>query len=285
MRRNWVKYLDLFLCIVIAFLLLDVFFFFKSYEKEKAEASILPISAEVHSLVKSEKSLSGYAVIYKRNLFNISEAPKSIATSSQPLSLKLKGTVVGAEEFTFCIIEDKSKRRDDLYQKGDKIQDMEVSEIMADSVVLMKGTQKMILYIDEQGEKLKTTEERIVAERPSLSDFPSIENPSPNKWVLSREDVLQATRNVSQIMSDLKIRPHFSDGKMEGFRIDDINQGSIALAMGMKKGDVVTKINGETIDSPKKIFEFYRNLEKSSSIQLEVSRGDSTETLTYEIKQ
>jgi len=285
MRRDWIKYLNIFLCTLTAFILVNVFFFLRSYEKEKAEAAVLPISSESQSLVKPEKSLTDYAVIYRRNLFNVSEMPKPITTSSQSLSLKLKGTVVGAEEFTFCIIEDRSKRKDDLYQKGDKIQEMEVSEITANSVVLTKGAETIVLYIDEEEKEIRAEERTIASVRGSGLDFSGIENPSPNKWILSREDVLQATRNVSQIMSDLKIRPNFSSGKMEGFRIDDVKEGSIALAMGIKKGDVVKRINGEMIDSPKKIFEFYRNLEKSNSIQLEVGRGDSTETLTYEIKQ
>ncbi|MDD5454675.1 MAG: type II secretion system protein N [Candidatus Ratteibacteria bacterium] len=285
MRRNWIKYLNIFLGILTAFFVVNVFLFLRAYEKERAETSALPVSPAQPSAVKTEKSLTDYAVIYRRNLFNVQEAPRVATSSVQPASLKLKGTVVGAEEFTFCIIEDRSKRKDDLYQKGDKIQDMEVSEITDNSVVLIRGTEKMVLYIDESAKDIKTNETAVAAERPTLADFSSLENPEPNTWVLSREDVLAATRNISQIMSDFKIKPNFSAGKMDGFRIDDINEGSIALAMGIKKGDIVKKINGETIDSPKKIFEFYRNLENSASIQLEVSRGDATETLTYEIKQ
>ncbi|MCK4905606.1 hypothetical protein KAS42_05160 [bacterium] len=284
MRRGWIKYLNIFLCVIVVYLSFNIFLFLRSYGKEKAEAAVLPISPESQSLAKSEKNLSDYAVIYKRNLFNISEISKPITTSSKVSSFKLKGTVVGSSEFTFCIIEDKSKRKDGLYQKGDKIQDMEVNEIMVDSVVLVRGAEKIVLYINENGEETKTNDRTVVTAGLPSPDFPSLENPSPNKWILSREDILQATKNVSQIMSGLKIKPNFSAGKMEGFRIDDIDEGSIALEMGIKKGDVVKKINGETIDSPKKIFEFYRNLERSNSIQLDVDRGDSTETLTYEIK-
>ena len=284
MRREWIKYLNIFLCVIVIYLSFNIFLFLRSYGKEKAEAAVLPISPESQSLAKSEKNLSDYAVIYKRNLFNISEISKPTTTSSKISSFKLKGTVVGSEEFTFCIIEDRSKRKDDLYQKGDKIQDMEVNEIMADSVILIRGAEKIVLYINEKGEETKTKDRTVVTASLTVPDFPSLENPSPNKWILSKEDLLRATSNVSQIMSGLKIKPNFSAGKMEGFRIDDIDDGSIALKMGIKKGDVVKKINGETIDSPKKIFEFYRNLERSNLIQLEVGRGDSTETLTYEIK-
>jgi general secretion pathway protein C len=284
MIRGWIKYLNIVLCILAAFLLVNIFFFIKNYDKESASASVLPDSAKTESLAETGKTLSDYAIIYRRNLFNVSEASKPLASSSQPLSLKLKGTVVGSDEFTFCIIEDKAKRKDELYQKGDKIQDMQVNEITANSVVLMKGAEKIVLYIDENNKEIEAAPKTVVA-APAALDFSSIENPEPNMWVLSREDVVAATRNISQIMSDLKIRPNFSDGKMEGFKVDDITEGSVALAMGIRKGDVVKSINGEVIDSPRKIFEFYRNLERSPSIQLEVARGDSTETLTYKIKE
>lgn len=277
MRREWIKYFNLFLSIVVVFLLVNIFFFFQSYAREKGKAGIPSTLPASQSFKKSEKSLGDYAVIYKRNLFNIEETPKPIV-SAQPLSLKLKGTVVGVEEFTFCIIEDKSKRKEDLYQKGDKIQDMEITDITTNSVILSKGRGKVILYIDEEETK---KDDRVAAIYPDLTN---IEHPSENKWVISRENVLQATRNISDIMSDFKIRPHFSSGKMDGFRIDDVKEESIAFAVGIKKGDIVKKINGEIIDSPKKIFEFYRNLEKSPVIQLEVERGGSTEVLTYEIK-
>ena len=281
MRREWIKYFNLFLCIIVVFLLVNIFFFLKSYGREKGTTDIPSASSTPPSFKESKKSLGDYAVIYKRNLFNIEETTKPVA-SAQPLSLKLKGTVVGVKEFTFCIIEDKSKRKEDLYQKGDKIQDMEVTDITANSVVLNRGTEKIVLYIDEE-EKIKE-KEPIAASKSIYPDLSDIEHPSENKWVVSREVVLQATRNISDIMSDFKIRPHFSSGKMEGFKIDDIKEESIVSAVGIKKGDIVRKVNGETIDSPKKIFDFYRNLERSPVIQLEVERGDTTEVLTYEIK-
>lgn len=282
MRREWIKYFNLFLLVVVVFLLVNVFFFLKSYGREKGKSDIPSVSPAPQALKESKKSLTDYSVIYKRNLFNTEEAPKS-AASAQPLSLKLKGTVVGVEELTFCIIEDKSKRKEELYQKGDKIQDMEVTDITANSVVLNKGREKIVLYLDE--EEVKQKEIVAVANKSAYPDLSDIEHPSENKWVVSREDILQATGNISEIMSDFKIRPYFSSGKMAGFKIDDIKEESIVSAVGIKKGDVIKKVNGEMIDSPKKIFEFYRNLENSPVIQLEVDRGDSTEILTYEIKK
>jgi type II secretion system protein C len=280
MRRNWIKYLNFFLSFIVIFLLVNTFFFLKSYGKEKEKVDIPSILPPAPSFEKSEKSLADYSVIYKRNLFNLEEAPKAMP-STQSLSLKLKGTVVGVEEFTFCIIEDKTKRQEDLYQIGDKIQDMEITDITANSVVLSRGRERLVLYIEE--EEIKESG-RIAAVEPTYPDLTDIEQASENKWIVSREDVLQATENVSKIMSDFKISPYFSSGKIEGFKIDDIKDGSIASLVGIKKGDIVKKVNGEAIDSPKKIFELYRSIDRASAIQLEVDRDGATEVLTYEIK-
>ena len=284
MRRDWIKYLNFLFSLVVVFLLVNVFFFLRSYGKEKAYVPPAPVAPE--AIKKSQKSPADYAVISKRNLFNVEDTSKP-AVSAQPLSLKLKGTVVGVQEFTFCIIEDKSKRKEELYQKGDKIQDMEITDITVNSVVLKRGTEQLVLYIDEEEKNVQAKgkeNEGVVASKTAYPNLADLEHPSPDKWVVSKEDVLQATRNISEIMSDFKIRPHFSSGKMEGFAIDDVKEASIVSTLGIKKGDVVTRVNGEVIDSPKKVFDLYRNLEKTSVIQLEVERGDSTEVLTYEIK-
>ncbi len=283
MRRDWIKYLNFFLSAGIVFLLVNVFFFIKSYGKEINKADIPSSIATSQDVKKSEKNIADYSVISKRNLFNVDEASKPLA-SVQTLALKLKGTVVGVKEFTFCIIEDKTKRKEDLYQKGDKIQDMEVADITVNSVVLKRGTEQIVLYIDEEETTVKDKEKVVANKPPTYPDITDVEHPAPNKWVVSKEDIANATKSISEIMSDLKVRPRFSSGKIDGFAIDDIKEGSMISTLGIKKGDVVRKINGEVIDSPKKIFDVYRNLSKSSAIQLEVDRGDSTETLTYDIK-
>lgn len=283
MRRKWVKFLNFLLIIAVIYLSANTFFFIKSYGREKAEVDIsAPPSSQ--SFQKSGRSISDYAVVYRRNLFGVEEIPKPTAPS-RPLLLKLKGTVVGTEEFTFCIIEDRTQRKEDLYQKGDTIQDMKISDITENSVVLSKGAEKIVLYIDEDEKNVVNREEPVIASKPpKYPDLTDIAHPSENKWVVSKEDVLEAAGNISSIMADFKIRPHFSDGKMQGFRIDDIKNDTIASLIGVEKGDIVKKINGETIDSPKKVFDFYRNLERSSVIELEVERGDSTEVFTYEVK-
>jgi general secretion pathway protein C len=281
MKLNWIKYLNFVLSIVVVFLLVNTFFFLKSYGKEQEEENIIPISSVSPAFSTPKKRLSDYAVIYRRDLFNMKEAPKPMS-GQKPVSLKLKGTVVGVEEFTFCIIEDRTKRQENLYQKGDKINGMEITDIMVNSVVLDNGS--MVLYIEEEGvAKGEVASAPAIPER-TLSDLIDIEQTSHNEWAIDRDDLLSAANNVSQILSDFKIRPNFSSGKMEGFKVDSIKSDSIALAAGMREGDIVRKVNGETIDSPKKVFDFYRNLDNSDVIQLEVERDGSTEVLTYKIK-
>lgn len=281
MKLNWIKYLNFFLLIVVVLLLVNTFFFLKSYGKEQEE-DIAPLPSMSQDFSEPQKRMGDYAVIYRRDLFNMKEAPKPMSRQA-PVSLKLKGTVIGTEEFTFCIIEDKTKRQENLYQKGDKINGMEITDITVNSVVLDNGS--MVLYIDEEaGTKGDEVASVPVAPEEDYFGLIDVEQSSPNEWVVSREDFLEATNNISQILSDFKIKPNFSSGKMDGFKIDDIKDDSFTFAVGIEKGDIVKKINGEMIDSPKKIFEFYRGLSGTDAVELEIERNGKTEVLTYKIK-
>ncbi|HIE44363.1 MAG TPA: hypothetical protein EYP78_06190 [Candidatus Omnitrophica bacterium] len=282
MRRRWIVYLNIFLSLLVAALGVNFFFSLKSYEEENIEVSDLSTAPQSQSLKGYQRALADYSIIYERDLFHLKRAPESVKSVSEaPTPLKLKGTVVGGEKFTFCIIEDKSKRKEELYQIGDTVENMKITAINEDNVILEDGEEKIVLYIEGAKEEgLKTPSP--VKEKPL--DLSRIEHPSPRKWVVRKEDVQQAVKNASQILSEIKIRPYFSSGRMEGFKVSSMEEKSIASAMGIQKGDIIKKINGKVIDSPKKIFEFYRNLEKSPIVELEIERSGKTQVLTYEIK-
>ena len=48
--------------------------------------------------------------------------------------------------------------------------------------------------------------------------------------------------------------------------------------------DVIRQINGIPLDSPQKALEVYQQLESGQSISLNILRGRSEQTLSYELK-
>lgn len=68
-----------------------------------------------------------------------------------------------------------------------------------------------------------------------------------------------------------------------GARIDDAPSGSLAQKLGLQTGDVVRKINGQTVGGPGDLARLYQQFASINRIEAEVVRGPATLNLTYNI--
>ncbi|MCK5595190.1 hypothetical protein KAI19_03335 [bacterium] len=217
--------------------------------------------------------------IYKRDLFSFQKPVqvKKIIPAKKKSSLKLKGTVTGAKDFTFCIINNKTTRKEDLYTIGSKVAGFVVASIGKDSVTLENADEKLELYIngkEKQGE--------LSASAKSLPI--NVIHLSENSWVVKKSELPKIRENTTKFLSEVKIKPVFSSGKMKGFKIGSIKSSSMLSDLGIKNGDTVKKINGKALNSPKKVFELYKKFRNSKSIDLEVERNGKMQVLTYKIQ-
>ena len=212
-----------------------------------------------------DKPLSYYSIIEKKNIFSLSSPFKpitSLPAIKKEVNLELKGTVVGKKEFSFAVIEEKKSHRQDLYRIGDTIDEMEIVAIKKNEVILKSNEGIVSLTLSE----------------PTLSHASS-----PEIRVVTRKEIEEAKRNINQIFSQIRISPFFKDGKMKGFKVNYIVPGSIVEKMGIRKGDIIKKVNGEMIDSPSKIFELYHKFSDSNRIVVMVERNGRNESLVYQM--
>jgi type II secretory pathway component PulC len=54
--------------------------------------------------------------------------------------------------------------------------------------------------------------------------------------------------------------------------------------MGLRNGDVIQGVNGETITTPDQAVELYESLMEGGQVSLEIKRGRRKENLRYEIE-
>ena len=100
-------------------------------------------------------SLSDYNPIIERNLFNTKKGsgsqPKLVDIGNlKPTSLKLKllGTVTGDQHKAFAVIQDLTKKQQQLYRSGDAIQNATLKMILREKVVLHVNGKDEILEIE-----------------------------------------------------------------------------------------------------------------------------------------
>ena len=105
-----------------------------------------------------------------------------------------------------------------------------------------------------------------------------------NHITLSRADVEKSFNNVNELMRNVRVRPHFSDGKPDGLRLDNVSRGSIFTDMGLQNKDVIVGVNSRRINSVDDCMEVYRNLSSASELMLEVKRDNRSRFIKYTIR-
>jgi len=72
-------------------------------------------------------------------------------------------------------------------------------------------------------------------------------------------------------------------GKMSGMKVLSVKGGSIFEKLGMRRGDILQRVNGSELDV-KKGFEIFSQLKDSKTFTLDLIRQGQPKTLEYEIR-
>ncbi len=224
--------------------------------------------------------LSSFQVITGRNLFgSLDKASEDVNEEEMEdleltsLKIALLGTVTGSEQNAFAVIEETDKRKQGLYKIGDSVQNATVKKILREKVVLRVGTKDEILTMEESAASRRDKRRR-----------PSKSTERGTTITVSRKDIQNSLKDINKLMSQVRIRPHFKDGKSDGLSVSRIKGGSIFSKLGLRNGDIVQKINGEPINSPDEVLVLYEKLKSGSRVSLEVTRKGEPKTMNYRFR-
>jgi hypothetical protein len=97
-----------------------------------------------------------------------------------------------------------------------------------------------------------------------------------------RDQVIKG--NLGQIMMQASSEPAIGpDGNIEGFRMDQIEDGSIFQKAGLQDGDVVSSINGQALNNPAAAVRLLQGLKDATEIQIEIKRGGSVVPVSVKV--
>ncbi|MCG8470687.1 MAG: PDZ domain-containing protein [Desulfobacterales bacterium] len=256
--------------------------------------SVTAVVSRSYKKPAAGKSLSRYAIIGERNLFQLVEAEKASEVKVEEtinveslaetgLRLKLWGTISGdAKPFTWAIIEDETLREQDLYKVGDTVLGAELKLVLRDRVVVhYQGRDEVLLM--EKDEEFDSARKRLSSSRFRRSrELPP--SAITKRVSLSRDTINDAMMNISTLMKDVRIRPHFRNGVPEGMAVSGIKSNSIFRKMGIRNGDIILGVDGQKIESVDDAMGFYGNLRTASEIKLDIKRLGQIQTIEYTIE-
>jgi type II secretion system protein C len=106
---------------------------------------------------------------------------------------------------------------------------------------------------------------------------------SPGKFTVDQKEIDAALSNMDQLYTDIRAVPNFSGGKVSGMKILSVKNGSLFAKLGLRRGDVLQKINGMELDV-KRGFEIFSKLKEEKNLQLDLIRQGQPTTMEYEIR-
>ncbi len=104
-----------------------------------------------------------------------------------------------------------------------------------------------------------------------------------NKFAIDQQEVNNALSNIDKLYTEIRAVPSFQGGKMSGMKILSVKRGSVFDKLGLRRGDVLQKINGMELDV-RKGFQIFNQLKDSKAITLDLIRQGQPRTFEYEIR-
>ena len=265
---------------LVVYIGVDTFYRVVSSELKEVNTKEIVMEQLPNAEESKRSPLSSFQVITGRNLFgSLDKASEDVNEEEleelelTSLKIALLGTVTGSEQNAFAVIEETDKRKQGLYKIGDSVQNATVKKILREKVVLRVGTKDEILTMEESAASRRDKRRR-----------PSKSTERGTTITVSRKDIQNSLKDINNLMSQVRIRPHFKDGKSDGLSVSRIKGGSIFSKLGLRNGDIVQKINGEPINSPDEVLVLYEKLKSGSRVSLEVTRKGKPKTMNYRFR-
>ncbi len=254
--------------------------------------------------IRSPIAQNKYQTITERNLFNsdgiipppFGGAEEIIDDNDTPvksdLPIEVIGTIVHANPYrSIASLSLQGEENPAALKVGGFLKDLaEILAVFRRRVIFrnMKNQRLEFVEIPEEP-KIKSRRAQIQTpkfQRPGLE--PAIKQ-AGNDFTVSRADVKDQLNNYQSLLKTARAVPYTDPrtGELTGFKVTQLQPGSLFQKLGIQPGDVIKGVNGEPINSVNKALEVFANLKGSvddiDNVDIRVERGGSDQSLKYNL--
>lgn len=260
----------------------------------------------VRNTITSEK----YQSIIDRNLFNSDglipppfgvDGEGAVEDDSMPvksdLPIQVLGTLVHANPYrSIASLSLQGEEMPATLKVGGMLKDLaEILGVFRRRVIFknLKNQRLEFVEIPEEPEVQKRKQQNVLIpkfQRPTFGNEPLIKGDGTN-FTVSRSDVKSQLNNYQSLLSTARAIPYTdpNTGEVMGFKVTQLQPGSLFQKLGIRPGDVIKGVNGEPVNSINKALEVFANLKGSvddiDSVSISVDRGGSEQSLNYNMTE
>lgn len=233
----------------------------------KAPATVSPTSqVRLNSVVKLH--LFGEAQQVETP---VTEAP--IDAPKTNLKLVLRGVFSHSDQDKAMAIIADAAGKEKLYRKGGQVPGgASVHTIYPDRVILERNGQFETLFLPRDELPNNAV---VMAPRRSTAIRKERMVQAPDKLKEMRKMI---KTNPQKLWQQVRIEPVLVGGKIKGYRLFH-QDAQLMRSLGIKKTDIITEVNGMSLDDPAALYELMNEFDTATDIRLTVERNGGTEVL------
>ncbi len=187
-------------------------------------------------------------------------------------NLQLKGTIASPEpDMSAAIITD-GANVEKVYLIGDPISSgTKLHAVYTDRVVLNENGNLTNLRLPEEFAAVATPVRRASTRRQRQADTQSIQS--------------VVSQNVARLADVIRPTPYFVDGQQQGYRVYPGRDRRQFAALGLRPGDLIKDIDGQSLTDPTQAMQIFQSLGTSDQVSVTVERNGQPETIVLKTDQ
>ncbi len=268
--------------------------------------------AETAPELNPVKNKEDYAVIISRNIFDSSESTQAATEGGgttednqlmptgeavkTSLNIKVLAVLVigeGKDKRSSTTVDAGGSAGVDVYGVGDDSKTfspgVKLVQVKPNRIEFVRnGRLEYAELLDSTGDSIfgppKQGETKVAAKSAEpAKPGETIQKVAEGKYTIDSKEIDNAIQNMDKLFTEIRAVPNFQDGKVSGMKILSVKPGSVFAKLGLRRGDVLNRINGLEVDV-RRGFEIFSQLKDQKSLTLDVNRGGANQTVEYEIR-
>ena len=247
--------------------------------------SLSPKNTELESL----QNLLRYPLIQSASI-PTTQGSASIDAPKTSLKLKLVGLMYSTDKNQARAIIETPEDGARSFATRERVADnAEIYSIEPDRVILMHaGLQEALMLDPEQKPSSNQTDTGNQPLNDPNKNRASTESPNMNQittesQAVSREQLANAPKNMTELMRDFSATPVMEKGELLGFRLKAVRNPEIIKGWGIDPNDVITAVNGISLNSPGTVMVLYDKLKKQREFEITLNNGGNSRTITVDL--
>ena len=233
--------------------------------------------------------LAKYDVIVSRNVFNSkNEVPEDILISTAPgdttkrsaLDVELVGTiVVNDPSRSVAAIALRAQKKVEPFVVGDIIlSKASVYSIARRKVVFKDISTGTLEYIDMKND------DDMASMVPGTESSSGVKQLAEGRVLLDRAELNKSLSDINNLLTQARAVPNFENGAINGFKLFDVQPGSIYQKLGAQNGDVIKSVTGTDIKDPATAMGLFQKLQTTNKLDFTINRNGENKNFSVEIR-